>query len=76
MIEGLAIVDGGGRITSANRAAHTAELVDPNGPYRGLFQTNSTGSSRTTKYTTISANMDQIVLDNDLVIVHTPSAPP
>jgi hypothetical protein len=54
-----------------NRANHTAELVDPNGPYRGLFQTNSTGSSRTLFYTTISANMDQIAFDNDVVILHT-----
>ena len=56
-----------------NRANHTAELVDPSGPYKGLFQTNSTGSSQVTTYTTISANMDQIVLDNDLVICQSQS---
>ena len=52
-----------------NRAQSAAELVDPLGPYRGTFQTSSLGSSRTTVYTVISANLDQIALDNDLVIV-------
>jgi len=56
-----------------NRANHTAELVDPNDVYRGVFQTNSTGSNRTALYTTISANMDQIVLDNDIVILQSQS---
>jgi hypothetical protein len=57
----------------ANRANHTAELVDPFNIYRGLFQTNSTGSNRTADYTTISANMDQIVLDNDVNIQQSQS---
>jgi hypothetical protein len=57
----------------ANRANHTAELVDPFGPYKGLFQTNSTGSTQVTDYTTISANMDQIVLDNDVIICQSQS---
>ena len=56
-----------------NRANHTAELVDPSDIYKGVFQTNSTGSSRTALYTTISANMDQIVLDNDVVILQSQS---
>ncbi len=56
-----------------NRATHTAELVDPTGPYKGVFQTNSQGSNQVTAYTTISANMDQIVLDNDLVISQSQS---
>lgn len=56
-----------------NRANHTAELVDPSGPYKGLFQTNSTGSNQVTTYTIISANMDQIVLDNDVVICQSQS---
>ena len=59
--------------TPTSRAAMAAELVDPGDIYRGLFQTNSTGSTRTALYTTISANMDQIVLDNDLVILQSQS---
>jgi hypothetical protein len=34
------------------------ELTDPAGPYRAVFQTSSVGSSRTTLYTTISAETD------------------
>jgi len=59
--------------TTSNRAAMAAELVDPGDIYRGLFQTNSTGSSQTPNYTSVSANMDQIVFDNDLVILQSQS---
>jgi len=34
------------------------ELIDPQGPYWAVFQTASVGSSRTTQYTTISAETD------------------
>ena len=40
------------------RYTHTAELVDPQGLYRAVLQTNSTGDGRTFFYTTISAEMD------------------
>ena len=55
------------------RYQHTAELVDPDGPYRAVFQTNSTGDPRTTQYTTISAEMDDILFLNDIVICQSQS---
>ena len=56
---------GVGNIT--NRFNHTAELVDPNGPYRAVFQTNSTGDPRTRFYTTISAAMDDLLFAHDIL---------
>jgi len=34
------------------------ELIDPNGPFRAVFQTASVGSDRTPNYTTVSAEVD------------------
>ncbi len=50
-----------------NRFQHTAQLVDPNGPYRAVFQTNSTGDNRTTQYTTLSAAMDDLLFAHDIL---------
>jgi len=55
------------------RYTHTAELVDPAGPYRAVFQTNSTGDPRTFFYTTISAEMDDILFINDITITQSQS---
>ncbi|MEQ9096707.1 MAG: S8 family serine peptidase [Phycisphaerales bacterium] len=55
------------------RYEHTAELVDPDGPYRAVFQTNSWGDPRATDYTTISAQMDDIAFLNDIVITQSQS---
>ncbi|MCA9278826.1 MAG: S8 family serine peptidase [Phycisphaeraceae bacterium] len=43
------------------------ELVDPAGPYRAVFSTSSVGSSRTTQYTTISAETDDVLFQTDLL---------
>jgi len=43
---------------SKSRYDINQELIDPTGPYRAVFQTSSVGSSRTTQYTTISAEVD------------------
>ncbi|GIW74196.1 MAG: hypothetical protein KatS3mg103_0718 [Phycisphaerales bacterium] len=56
-----------------DRYAHTAELVDPAGPYRAVFQTNSWGDPRTTDYTTVSEEMDDILFDHDIVITQSQS---
>lgn len=56
-----------------NRYAHTAELVDPAGPYRAVYQTNSWGDPRTRSYTSISQQMDDIIFLNDLVITQSQS---
>jgi len=56
---------------STDRAAHTAELVDPAGPYRTVFQTNSWGTGADYGYTAVSADLDQILFDNDLLVLHS-----
>ncbi|WP_320046838.1 S8 family serine peptidase [uncultured Ilyobacter sp.] len=55
------------------RYDHTAELVDPGDIYRTVFQTNSTGDSRTTEYTTISAEMDDMLFIYDIVLTQSQS---
>ncbi|MFI4883035.1 MAG: S8 family serine peptidase [Phycisphaerales bacterium JB064] len=56
-----------------DRYVHTEELVDPSGPYRAVFQTNSWGDSRTTDYTTVSEEMDDILFDHDILITQSQS---
>ncbi|MFH1748912.1 MAG: S8 family serine peptidase [Planctomycetota bacterium] len=57
----------------STRYTHTSELVDPFGPYRAVFQTNSTGDARTFYYTTISAEMDDMLLLYDILICQSQS---
>jgi serine protease AprX len=57
----------------ADRYAHTAQLVNPALNYRAVFQTNSWGSALTTSYTTLSADMDDIVFDHDILICQSQS---
>ncbi len=52
---------------------HYAELVDPNGPYRAIAQTRSVGKTRTTDYTTWSAEFDQALFDLDFVVLQSQS---
>ena len=59
--------------TLGDRMAHTARLVDPSGPYRAVFQTNSWGNTRTFNYTTISAEMDDILFTHDILILQSQS---
>ncbi|UCH98296.1 MAG: S8 family serine peptidase, partial [Candidatus Aminicenantes bacterium] len=56
-----------------DRYVLTQELVDPAGPYRAVFQTNSWGNTRTFFYTTISAEMDEIIFDLDIIITQSQS---
>jgi serine protease AprX len=56
-----------------DRYAHTKQLVDPSGPYRAVFQSNSWGGGLTTSYTTVSAALDKIVFDLDLLICQSQS---
>ena len=60
----------GGGLT---RYQHTAELVDPLGPYRTVLQTNSTGDVRTFFYTTISAEMDDMLFIYDIALTQSQS---
>jgi subtilisin family serine protease len=60
-------------LNTVSRYTHTEELVDPVGPYRAVFQTNSWGDARTFFYTNISAEMDDILFQNDIVITQSQS---
>lgn len=57
----------------SDRYVHTQELVNPAGSYRAVFQTNSWGNTRTFFYTTISAEMDEIIFDLDILITQSQS---
>ncbi|WP_197289083.1 S8 family serine peptidase [Nocardia sp. NRRL S-836] len=58
---------------TGDRYAHTAQLVDPAGQYRAVFQSNSWGDSLTTAYTSVSQQMDRIVFDHDILICQSQS---
>ena len=49
------------------------ELTDPAGPYRAVFQTSSVGSSLTTSYTTISAEVDDYLLQHPILSTQSQS---
>ncbi|HZM76027.1 MAG TPA: proprotein convertase P-domain-containing protein [Candidatus Limnocylindrales bacterium] len=59
--------------TVTDRYAHTAQLVNPSLNFRAVFQSNSWGSALTTAYTTISADLDRIVFDHDILICQSQS---
>jgi len=59
--------------SSYSRYTHTAQLVDASGPYRTVFQTNSWGNAQTTEYTTLSAEFDDILFINDILILQSQS---
>lgn len=54
-----------------DRYAHTAELLAD--PYFAILQSNSWGDTWTSQYTTISAEMDTIIFDMDIVITNSMS---
>jgi Subtilase family len=64
-----AIVFGG----TKSRYDINAELLDPLGPYRALFQTSSVGSPLTTAYTTISAETDDNLFLNQILSTQSQS---
>lgn len=55
----------------SNRYTHTQDLVTA--PYNAVFQSNSWGDALTTSYTTISAEMDDILFQKDFVILQSQS---
>jgi len=55
----------------AARYAHTAELLQE--PYLSVFQSNSWGNAQTTAYTTVSAEMDDILFTHDILITQSQS---
>ena len=56
-----------------NRYTHTAKIVDPGQPYTVVYQSNSWGDPRTTTYTSVSQEMDDIIFINDLTITQSQS---
>jgi len=54
-----------------NRYTHTAQLNQS--PYYAVYQSNSWGSNRTYFYTTLSAEMDDILFLNDVLILQSQS---
>lgn len=58
-------------LSLTNRYTHTQELISA--PYNAVFQSNSWGDSQTTQYTTISAEMDDILFQKDFVILQSQS---
>ncbi len=56
-----------------DRYTYTAELVDPNLDYKCVYQSNSTGSTRTLIYTSISHEMDDIIWQYDIAIFQSQS---
>ncbi|NUP96517.1 MAG: S8 family serine peptidase [Planctomycetaceae bacterium] len=59
--------------SGGSRYAHTAELVNPALNYKAVLQSNSWGSSLTTSYNSISAEMDDIIALNDFTILQSQS---
>jgi len=49
------------------------ELIDPAGPYRAVFQTSSVGSTLTTSYTTISAEVDDYLFKSPILSTQSQS---
>ncbi len=54
-----------------DRYQHTAELVQD--PYFAVYQSNSWGGGLTTQYTTVSADMDDIIFLDDFLIAQSQS---
>jgi hypothetical protein len=59
--------------SGGNRYVHTAQLVDPSLSWQCVLQSNSWGSTQTSSYTTISAEMDDIVVIDDFLICQSQS---
>lgn len=60
-----------GTTQAARRYQHTQELVQE--PYNAVFQSNSWGGGLTPQYTTVSAEMDDILFNTDLLITQSQS---
>ncbi len=63
--------DNNGFTSGADRYALTADLSQ--GPYFAVFQSNSWGNQRTTQYTNVSAEFDDILFLNDILICQSQS---
>lgn len=55
----------------SNRYTHTAQLLQE--PYKAVYQSNSWGDALTTAYSTISAEMDDLLFINDFTLLNSQS---
>ena len=62
-----------GYFNSSSRYGLTQTLINPSNKYKCMLQTASWGYSRTTAYTSRSAEMDDIIFDLDLYITQSQS---
>ena len=60
-------------LSGTNRYVCAEQLVNPTGPFQGVFQTSSVGPPRTTQYTTISAEADEITFDFNFIACQSQS---
>ena len=58
---------------STSRYTANAELIDPAGPYRAVYQTSSVGSTRTFFYTTVSAETDDYLFLHQILSTQSQS---
>ncbi|MBK9383870.1 MAG: S8 family serine peptidase [Planctomycetes bacterium] len=58
---------------NAARVDRLRELVDPRLPWRAVLQTASWGHRRTTRYTAISAELDEAIFAHDLLVTQSQS---
>ncbi len=58
-------------LSLTNRYTHTQEMKEA--PYNAVFQSNSWGNAQVTQYTTLSAEMDDILFQKDFTILQSQS---
>ncbi|NOX91311.1 MAG: S8 family serine peptidase [Gammaproteobacteria bacterium] len=58
---------------TVSRYDSNEQLIDPNGTFRAVFQTSSIGSTRTTDYTTISAEVDDYLFQFPILSLQSQS---
>lgn len=59
--------------SGGSRYTLTRDITDPNQQYKAMLQTASWGGSRTTNYTSVSADTDNCIFDFDLFVTQSQS---
>lgn len=54
-----------------NRSNDLSDMVNPNGPYRVLFQSNSWGHATSSTYNIYSQLLDRAIYDHDVVVLQS-----
>jgi serine protease AprX len=61
------------QLTTTSRVTYNLEAVDPNGPYRVVFQTNSWGNPQVVVYNSWSVEMDDAIFQSGLLVTQSQS---